>query len=319
MNSKCNDWPASCVYMVRPALFAYNVETAGTNYFQHSATVPETVLHESAMAEFDQVAYMLNAAGFEVNIFHSGDKQCPDAIFPNNWFSTHADGRLVLYPMFAPNRRRERHAGLLEKIEKEFEVKHIIDLSNYEDKGLFLEGTGSIVFDHRAKMAFMTVSPRSSVAVLQEICGILDYGYYFFNCFDAEGHPVYHTNVCMNFGEHYVMYCEEAIASTAERKLLRDKLEFPGREIIKLSMEQMAAFCGNMLQLKNREGRHYTVCSETAYRSLSREQRSRIETRSELLVVDIPVIEKTGGGGVRCMLTEIFLDKKSIDETDGGF
>ncbi len=304
---------ASIVMMVRPAFFGFNPETAASNAFQQERKgAIADGLHEQALREFDLVRERLVAAEINVQVFQNSDVQTPDAIFPNNWFSTHHDGTLVLYPMLAPNRRRERNSGLEQYMDEYYKINRKLDLSHWEEQSKFLEGTGSIVFDHACKMAYAVSSPRTNSEVLHALCKELNYDYHTFHCNDVFGNPVYHTNVVMHIGENYIMYCEEGIPSEVERKNLKECLFSSGRALLTFSLEQMNAFCGNMLQIKNRDGRLITVCSRTAYDSLEEKQLEQMQEHTEFLIVDIPVIENVGGGGVRCMLAEIFLEPKIV-------
>ncbi|MBK7887763.1 MAG: amidinotransferase [Bacteroidetes bacterium] len=304
---------ASIVMMVRPAFFGFNPETAASNAFQQErkGAIADS-LHEQALREFDLVREKLVVAGINVHVFQNADVDTPDAIFPNNWFSTHHDGTLVLYPMLALNRRRERSSGLEQYLEGAFKINRKLDLTSWEEQSKFLEGTGSIVFDHACKMAYAVSSPRTNLEVLHALCIELNYDYHSFHCNDAIGNPVYHTNVVMHIGENYIMYCEEGIPSEEERSRLKISFSDSGRTLLTLSLAQMNSFCGNMLQIKNRDGRLFTVCSRTAYDSLEEKQLEQMQEHTEFLIVDIPVIENVGGGGVRCMLAEIFLEPKIV-------
>ncbi|MBL0095671.1 MAG: amidinotransferase [Bacteroidetes bacterium] len=302
---------ASIVMMVRPAFFGFNPETAASNAFQQErkGAIADS-LHEQALREFDLVRERLVAAEINVQVFQNSDVQTPDAIFPNNWFSTHHDGTLVLYPMLAPNRRRERNSGLEQYMDEYYKINRKLDLSHWEEQSKFLEGTGSIVFDHACKMAYAVSSPRTNLEVLHALCIELNYDYHTFHCNDVFGNPVYHTNVVMHIGENYIMYCEEGIPSEVERKNLKECLFSSGRALLTFSLEQMNAFCGNMLQIKNRDGRLITVCSRTAYDSLEEKQLEQMQEHTEFLIVDIPVIENVGGGECVVCLLKFSLNQK---------
>lgn len=299
-----NNQNASAVWMVRPALFGFNAETAASNSFQHDLN---TEIQALALAEFDRVVEVLRSKAIDVFITQSTDALAPDAIFPNNWFSTHSNGLLVLYPMMALNRRRERISELLAEVGRRFSIHQTVDLSYFEPADRFLEGTGSIVFDHEYKIAYAVLSPRTDAVVLNELCNLVGYTPFLFHSFDSTGAPVYHTNVVMHIGKEYAVICADSIPDPAERAGVMELLSKCGKEVISISQDQMENFCGNMLQLKNAAGKLFTICSGTAYNSFTEMQRKQIEKFSELLVVDIPIIERVGGGGVRCMLAEIFL------------
>lgn len=296
--------------MVQPACFGFNAETAASNAFQHLPLTKASEVHNKALLEFNTFVKKLLDAGINVNVFSSSDPGTPDAIFPNNWFSTHHDGTLVLYPMLSQNRRMERTSGLIEVLKKDFYVRSIIDLTEFEQQGMFLEGTGSIVFDHTNRKAYAVISPRTSTVVMEKLCEELQYEAFFFHCTDDQGKDVYHTNVVLNIGENYAMYCEEGMPDMKSRLLLKESLAASGRELITLSLQQVKNFCGNMLQLRTNNDLLLSVCSERAYGKLTVRQKEILSANSKLLPAAIPVIENSGGGSVRCMLAEIFLNKK---------
>ncbi len=302
---------AGILYMVRPSFFAYNAETAASNAFQHTVTLQADKVHQQAMREFDNAALVLSKAGLDVRIFQSADRDTPDSIFPNNWFSTHRDGSLVLYPMMSPNRRKERNSGLKEELVREFEISRVLDLSSFEEEGIFLEGTGSIVFDHAGGVAYMSVSSRSCVPLLEKLCDALQMQSCVFHGRDRQGKAVYHTNVLLHIGAGYAVLCEDAIAAETEITNLKSHLSQTGKDVIPVSLDQMENFCGNMLQVVNTSGELLTICSDTAFGYLSPQQKKRISLQSEFVVVEVPLIEKVGGGSIRCMLAEIFLTKKN--------
>jgi len=291
---------ASAIFMVRPAFFGFNPETGATNSFQ---TLVENDLTAVARAEFDRAVSALEREGVQVFVFDSGDEGAPDAIFPNNWFSLLHDGTLILYPMQPESRRRERSNEAVSFLETTFRPLARMDMSVYEHQGLFLEGTGSVVFDHRNRIAYAVESARTHRLVLEDLCRRIGYEPFMFHAIDQSGQPVYHTNVVMNIASGYAMLCAEAVSDIREREMLSESLRKSGRELVLLSMEQMNRFCGNILQVRDHNGRELTVCSSTAYRALLPHQILQI---SPLLVVDVPTIEQAGGGGIRCMMAEIF-------------
>lgn len=291
---------ASAIFMVRPAYFGFNPETGATNSFQ---TLVENDLTAVARAEFDRAVSALEREGVQVVVFDSGDEGAPDAIFPNNWFSLLHDGTFILYPMQPESRRRERSKEAVSFLETTFRPRALIDLSAYEHQGLFLEGTGSVVFDHRNRIAYAVESARTHRQVLDDLCTRIGYDPYLFNAFDQSGKPIYHTNVVMNIASGYAMLCDEAVSDIRQREMLSESLRKSGRELVLLSMEQMNRFCGNILQVRDHTGRELTVCSSTAHEALLPEQ---ISLLSPLLVVDVRMIEQVGGGGIRCMMAEIF-------------
>lgn len=306
---------AHSVLMVRPAQFGFNPETSYSNSFQHKLEVES--VSETALVEFDEVVNQLRNVGIEVLVSQSDDVLAPDCIFPNNCFSTHEKNKLFIYPMMAANRQRERNGNLLFDLKNNFEVDEIEDYSKYEKQLLYLEGTGSIVFDHLQKRAYAIRSPRTNEVVLHDVCSALNYIPFLFTCLDAHQQPIYHTNVIMNMGLGYVVYYADGIVDPLEREKLLHTFKKSNLEAIALSWNQVQNFCGNMLQLQNKEGKLFTICSTSAYQNLTLEQKGLISKRSNFLVVDIRMIEKIGGGGIRCMLAEVFLRPRSVQYVDG--
>ncbi len=291
--------------MVRPARFGFNDQTAGSNAFQQNKVSSD--VHALAMAEFDKVLKTLRAAGIEVVVMDSSDPDTPDAIFPNNWFSTHEEGCLVVYPMMAPNRRREYSSKIVETVMKFGQLDRMIDLRDNVSDEHFLEGTGSIVFDHDARVAYAAVSPRTSADVLNALCERIGYQSFLFHCMDAKGEPVYHTNVVMCMGAGTAIVFLEGIA---EKVALAKTLQDSGRLLVEITRAQMESFCGNMLLLRDREDNLKMILSDTAMNALREDQQRVIFGKAEPVVVSIPVIERVGGGGIRCMLAELFIQNK---------
>ena len=306
---------AHTVLMVRPAQFGFNSETSSSNSFQTKLEVER--VSELALVEFDGVVEQLRNVGINVLVSQSDDLMSPDCIFPNNCFSTHEKNKLFIYPMMAANRQRERNGSMLDELKNNFEVDEIHDLSKYEKQFLFLEGTGSIVFDHLQKIAYAIRSPRTNEEVLNEVCSTLNYTPFLFTCNDVNQQPIYHTNVIMNMGLGYVMYYADGIIDPIEKEKLLQSFKSGNLEAISITWNQVLNFCGNMLQLQNKEGKLFTICSTSAYQNLTIEQKGLISKRSNFLVVDIRMIEKIGGGGIRCMLAEVFLRPRSVKHVDG--
>jgi len=297
--------------MVRPASFGWNPQTAESNRFQ--AAAPRSGdLQPSAVAEFDALAGALAAVGVEVHVFDDrSEPRCPDAVFPNNWVSLHADGTVVLYPMLAPNRRLERRRGLLADLERRggFRVRRIVDLTGHELAGRFLEGTGSVVFDHAARVAYACRSPRSDVAVLRELCEELGYEPCTFDAAGADGTPVYHTNVMLSVGSRYVLVAAEALA-TRDRGTTLERLAATGRRVVTIDYAQMSDFAGNLLELRSRSGRAVIAISDRGLASLAADQREALAACvDEVVAVSVATIEEAGGGSVRCMLAEVYLPR----------
>lgn len=300
---------ANAVMMIRPLNFNYNEETAVNNKFQHatSNTDPQRI----ALDQFEGLVSLLEDHDVEVHVFEDTKEPFkPDAIFPNNWLSFHENGSLVLYPLFANNRRKERRRDIIDLLSATYELQNVIDLTYFEQKQLFLEGTGSMVLDRRHHIAFMCKSPRSSTAVLHEFCKLMDYKPIYFEASDKSGYPIYHTNVMMCVGNDFAVICTEALASAAEKEKVIKGLAETGKEIVDISFSQMEHFAGNMIQIKNKLNQALLVMSEQAYVSLHKEQQTCLEKYAQLLYAPLDVIEKNGGGSARCMIAEIFSSPK---------
>jgi hypothetical protein len=303
---------AGTVLMVRPACFGFNPQTAGSNAFQHPAHLPHDAAQAKVLAEFDALAEALDSVGVTVLVAaDTPEPPKPDAIFPNNWVSFHADGTVTLYPMLAPNRRLERRDEILERVVRGggFRVARTVDLTHREHEEKYLEGTGSVVLDRSHRIAYACESPRTDLDVLGEFAQLLDYELMAFEALDGAGQPIYHTNVLMAVGSGFAVVCGEAIGRDLQRDAVFSRLETTGREIIDISLTQMLEFAGNILELAPGKGTVIAL-SERALRSLSPEQRRALESHGELLAVAIPTIERLGGGGVRCMLAEMHLPRR---------
>jgi hypothetical protein len=303
---------AAAVLMVRPARFGFNPQTAASNVFQEN-TLPgggadAAGIHEAALAEFDALAEGLARAGVQVVIAHDTLHPAkPDAIFPNNWVSFHRDGTVVLYPMMALNRRLERRDEVLSEVAAAgaFRITRTVDLCHHEELGQYLEGTGSLVLDRPRHLAYANISPRTDLDALGEFAQQLDYELVTFESIDR-GKPIYHTNVMMAIGEEFVVLCADAIVEMRSRDAVRATLDAGGREIVEISPAQMQAFAGNVLELAP-PGSRLIALSTTAWGSLDAHQRRTLEKHGNVLTAEIPVIERFGGGGVRCMLAEVHL------------
>ena len=304
----------SSVLMIRPVAFTYNKETASSNAFQyHASNFTEKEIQQKALNEFENFADNLTAAGVEVIAVDDTSKpHTPDSIAPNNWITMHHDGIVVLYPMQAENRRLERRKDIIDLLQKKykFSVTDIIDLSHHEKKGKFLEGTGSVVFDHPNKTAYANISPRTSEIVLKELCKKLDYDYHTFHASDEKGVPIYHTNVMLSLGEKIAIICLESIKETAQRNELEKRLKASGREIINLNFKQIAFFAANILQLHNQKKEAVFAMSHQGYCGFTQEQAGIFSKYGKVVYSPMPAFERIGGGSARCMLAEIFLPKK---------
>lgn len=296
----------STVFMVKPVRFGFNPQTAQSNAFQKKEGYGIQV-QEAALREFLAYATLLRANGISIALAEdTQEPRTPDSIFPNNWFSTHEDGTLVLYPMAAPNRREERKGHFLEIIKKNFKVTRTVDLTHYEEEGLFLEGTGSMILDRENKIVYACCSPRTDMKVLDDFCTQLGYTPVTFESVDRNGQQIYHTNVMMCVGTAYAIVCLESIADPQERENVVTSLEKSGKKIIEISFDQVNKFAGNMLELRNGEGKKFLVMSATARKSLTSEQNRELSKTYRLLSPQLETIETNGGGSARCMLAEIF-------------
>ena len=303
----------SHLLMVRPLHFGFNEETALNNAFQvNDNTLSLKQIAELAVKEFDGFVCVLRENGLTITVVE--DKisiKTTDSIFPNNWFSTHSDGTLVTYPMFSKNRRLERREDIIEILKENYDLFHRIHLESAENVGQYLEGTGSLILDRANKIAYACRSIRTDGNLLNEWADKLGYRLGVFNAKDENGMDIYHTHVMMALGENFVILGGDALPDINE-KVAIEKLFFEtGKEIIPISMTQIAKFAGNMLGVKNEKGERFLIMSQTAYDSLSVEQINQIESFSKIIRGNIPIIEKYGGGSVRCMLAEIFLKLKA--------
>jgi hypothetical protein len=295
------------VLMIRPARFYPNPETAADNAFQRDATCASDALTLVARDEFDAAVQTLRAAGVNVHVFEdTAEPEKPDAVFPNNWISTHHDGRIALFPMYSALRRRERRQDIVEELRKDYWVTEVIDYSAFEDEGCCLEGTGSLVFDHLNKIAYVSLSNRSNPKVIQRFAHDFSYEPVTFTGIGSNGQPIYHTNVMMCIGTDFAMVGLEIIPNKAERQHVRVRLEKAGKEIVELSADQIANFAGNAIELQNKRGEKLLVLSSRAALALTDEQRETLSRYAPLLPLELPTIE-LGGGSARCMMATIHL------------
>ena len=297
----------SSVLMIRPVRFYPNPETAADNAFQLRAEDDSGALTMAARREFDAAVGTLRAAGVNVHVFEdTAEPEKPDAVFPNNWISTHPDGRIALFPMYSALRRRERRRDIVEELCKRYSVTELIDYSPFEDEGCYLEGTGSLVLDHLNKIAYVSLSNRSNPKVVQRFADDFRYEPIIFTSIDPNGQPIYHTNVMMSVGTDFAMVGLEAIRNKAERQQLRARLENTKREIVELSTDQIENFACNTIELHNESGEKLLVLSTRAARSLTEEQRETLSRYARLVPVELPTIE-LAGGSARCMIATIHL------------
>ena len=296
------------ILLIRPSNFVFNSETEASNAFQIKVSESEDVIKQKAFAEFEAFASTLKSKG--VNVFVFDDTQLPakpDAIFPNNWVTFHSDGTVILYPMFAHNRRHERRQDIIESLRKNFKVTNVVDLSKYEKENRFLEGTGSIVFDHDSKIAYACLSPRTDKELFIRVCDYLHYKPVYFHSHDKSGKEIYHTNVMMCIGETFAAICLDSITDKQERENVSQSITDTGHQIIDITFEQMNHFAGNMLSIQTNNNKNILALSQSSFDSLTINQRQEIEKFCELVPLSIKTIETIGGGSARCMIAEVFL------------
>jgi hypothetical protein len=304
----------SKVMMVRPFAFGYNPETAGNNFFQKAPEqdADQADMSKRAQTEFDQLVAALRKAGVQVIVFQDDAyPHTPDAVFPNNWVSFHEDGRIAVYPMFAPSRRGERREEMFDIIADDFhfDVQELEDFTHFEEQNIFLEGTGSLVLDRKNKIAYAAASDRTDIHAFETFCDRFDYEGIVFTALqtvDGELKKIYHTNVMMSIGTSFAVICINTIHDTRDRNAVKSALKESGRKLIEISEAQMNQFAGNVLCLEGKDG-EICVMSSRAYGSLRPDQIDLIAKYATIVHVPLDTIEKLGGGSARCMIAEIFL------------
>lgn len=295
---------APAVVMVRPHCFTPNPETAADNAFQQEATAEAKVVAERAHAECSAVAAALESHGVTVHLFEDdGSQKTPDSVFPNNWFSAHADGLVALYPMYAPSRRKERRHDIIDLLKDRYQVTEVIDFSAAEHEDLFLEGTGAMVLDHVHRVAYTAKSHRADGELLERFCDYFGYEPALFDTKDNRGVAIYHANVMMCVGTDFVMISLDCISDEVQRDEVREKLTASGRDIVELTLDQLDEFAGNALELTGNKGRILAI-SARALKALTAEQVQTIEKSCTIVPLEVPTIE-LAGGSVRCMLAGI--------------
>jgi len=298
----------SHILMIRPVSFVYNEETAVNNAFQSASEETTANVQQKALQEFDDFVALLRSNGVDVTVVEDTPvPHTPDSIFPNNWVSFHSNGTVLLYPMFAVNRRAERKPHVLDRIRQRFAIKEMIDLSGYESENIFLEGTGSMVLDRDNRIAYACLSPRTDEKVLNEFCRRMEYSAVLFEATDGNGQAIYHTNVMMCVADRYIVICLESIASPEEQQRVTDAITRTGKTVIAITLKQMNHFAGNMLQVENDKGEKLLVMSTQAFESLSEEQVSTLSSFNRILHSPLTTIESNGGGSARCMMAEVHL------------
>jgi hypothetical protein len=303
------------ILMIRPVQFRMNEQTAVNNYFMEDLDLHENTINLKAQQEFDTFVAILRAKGIEVIVIEDTlDPDTPDSIFPNNWISFHSNGTVVIYPMFAENRRKERREDILDILEAQgFLIENVVDYTSAEEEGLFLEGTGSILMDRVNQKVYCALSDRAHEELVIEFCEDFDCTPVIFTAYQSvngERLPIYHTNVMMCMGETYAVICLNSIDDKKERKNVKDHLKKNGKEIIEITEEQMHHFAGNMLQVEGPSGERYLIMSSAAYGSLRPDQIRKLEKYNPIVHSPLDTIETCGGGSARCMMAEVFLPKR---------
>ena len=298
---------ANAVVMIRPSRFYPNPETALDNAFQQEVEAESSdTLTARARAEFAKAVRTLSAAAVKVHVFDDTPlPEKPDAVFPNNWFSTHHDGRIALYPMYTPSRRAERRHDIIASLQQHYRVSGIVDYSPSEERGLYLEGTGSLVLDHENRIAYVSLSRRADRELLEKFCADFDYEPVTFQSSGDDGRPIYHTNVMLCVGTQFVLVGLEMIDDPAQRETVRSRLAATGKTVIALDRDQIANFAGNALELQNGHEK-LLVLSVRAASHLTAAQRTTIERFARLLPLSLPTIE-LAGGSARCMMATVHL------------
>ncbi|MBK8787469.1 MAG: amidinotransferase [Chitinophagaceae bacterium] len=298
----------SHLLMIQPVNFGFNTETAVNNTFQKNMGGD---VQQQALQEFTDFVAVLRKNKIDVTVVKDSlHPATPDSIFPNNWISFHADGRIFLYPMFAVNRRLERKTAVQEAVKSNFSFTEIIDLTGSENDGLFLEGTGSMVLDRENKIAYACLSPRTDEKLLNEFCKLIDYNPITFKAIDNTGVDIYHTNVMMCIAKTFAVVCLESVTVHEDKAKLIGSLIKINKEIVDISLQQLNHYAGNMLQVINEEGELLLIMSTQAYQSLTNAQIEILQKHNRIIHSSLNTIESVGGGSARCMMAEVFLLKK---------
>jgi hypothetical protein len=297
------------ILMVRPYQFYFNQQTASNNFFQSNINIENA--NELAIAEFDAMVEKLRAHQIKVNVVQdTKDPSTPDSIFPNNWISTHAGGTLCLYPMYAENRRAERKLSVIEFLQANYKIENVLDITDLEKEGKFLEGTGSMVLDHQNKIAYGCLSERLDKEAFISWCDKMQFKPIAFKAVDDKAQPIYHTNVMMCMANQFVVICLDSIPNEQEKQMLVNSFDQTNKEVIDISQDQLNHFAGNMLQVFDIAEKPHLIMSEQAHTSLHPAQLKSLEKYNPLLTISIPTIEALGGGSTRCMMAEIHLINK---------
>ena len=307
---------SSDLIMIEPKHFGFNIETAEDNHYQiNDDLISEIEIKQKANKEFNELVKKIKEENISVRVFEDEKNIITtDSVFPNNWISLHEEGKVILYPMFSKNRRKERENSFVKSyLNKNYFINQIIDLTDWEKKEKFLEGTGSMIFDRINKICFAAISNRTSSVVLKELCDILHYDLFTFKAnqtYNNNRVPIYHTNVMMSLGEKFVVICLESIDDITEKSKIISLLKKLKKEIIEINEKQVENFAGNLLQVENKKREKFIVMSSKAYNFFSKNQIEKLNKHGKIIHSNLDVIEKIGGGSARCMIAENFLQKK---------
>ena len=292
--------------MIRPSSFGYNEDTSKDNFFQSRVeNMNNNEIKLVAIDEFENMCSILRDNGINIIVCENDrSKNLSDDVFPNNWISFHND-KYVIHSMYAESRRKEKNKSFIDKLNNNgFNYTLLNDYTNYEEEDVFLEGTGSVVLDRTNKVAYCSISKRSDPGLFEKFCSDIGYSPITFTSYDSKGGIVYHTNVMMSIGDDFILVCFQSIVDEDERKKVKESIESTGRNIIEIDLKQMESFAGNLLQL-GEPGNKVVVISNLAFSSLTTNQKQILSTESKILNIPIPVIQKCGGGSVRCMIAEL--------------
>lgn len=292
--------------MIRPSSFGYNEDTSKDNFFQSRVeNMNNNEIKLVAIDEFENMCSILRDNGINIIVCENDrSKNLSDDVFPNNWISFHND-KYVIHSMYAESRRKEKNKSFIDKLNNNgFNYTLLNDYTNYEEDNVFLEGTGSVVLDRTNKVAYCSISKRSDLGLFEKFCSDIGYSPITFTSYDSKGGIVYHTNVMMSIGDDFILVCFQSIVDEDERKKVKESIESTGRNIIEIDLKQMESFAGNLLQL-GEPGNKVVVISNLAFSSLTTNQKQILSTESKILNIPIPVIQKCGGGSVRCMIAEL--------------
>lgn len=309
----CRSQSANTVLMVQPDSFGFDEQTARTNVFQHKPNAAQLDIKLKATNEFNSVVSLLQQHDITVIIAKNDDSKVskPDAVFPNNWLSTWPSGEVFLYPMATASRRVERNSETVAQLEKTFQISKIIDISQTENEGKYLESTGVLIFDHSNKIAYGCMSNRCDESLFRSHTKELGYTAIVFRAYDESGTPIYHTNIMLGIQTTTAIICSSLIQDKDKRAVAISLLTKNGHDVVEITNDQMKSFCANVLELQNKHDEKFLIMSDTAHAAFTSEQLERLSIDKKILVTSIKTIESVGGGGIRCMLAEIFLPSKA--------